>query len=243
MAKNLVFIIPAAGSGTRMHSDIPKILLPIEGRSVISRTLEAVSAYSSVTDLKVSCVIVTTAELNGELTSLVKESFPELSFLVTPGGASRTESVSNGVSLVPSLVSDIAADDIVLIHDGARCLVTEEVIEGVVSGLKTSPVCVAAVPVKDTLKITKTEGDKTSVVSTPDRSSIYAVQTPQGFRYETLVKCYDYAKEMAVNPTDDTALAEMLGIEVAISEGDYSNIKITTPEDIAVAASILGKRL
>ncbi|MCR4688659.1 MAG: 2-C-methyl-D-erythritol 4-phosphate cytidylyltransferase [Saccharofermentans sp.] len=236
MANNLVFIVPAAGAGTRMHSAVPKIMLPVEGKSVIVRTLEAIASFK--TGLKVSVVLVTTPELKDELASVLN-GFSTLNGAVVLGGDTRTVSVSNGVAAIPSIVPEIAPDDLVLIHDGARCLVTSGVIAGVVSGLSSSPVCVASVPVKDTLKITREESGKRIAESTPDRSLIYAVQTPQGFRYDTLVKCYSYALSNGITATDDTALAEMLGIEVAISTGSYSNIKITTPEDIALAKEIL----
>ena len=238
MAGNLVFIVPAAGQGTRMKSDIPKILLPVAGKTVISRTLEAITSYAKITDLKVSLVLVTTAELKEELKSIAARLLPGIKWTVTIGGSTRTESVSNGINAISELLPDIAPDDLVLIHDGARCLVTTDVIDRVVMGLSSCSVCVAAVPVKDTIKIVKSKDSGLFAEVTPDRDKLYAVQTPQGFRYSALKDCYEYARVNNINATDDTALAERLGLEVRISEGDYSNIKITTPEDIAVAAGI-----
>ena len=120
----------------------------------------------------------------------------------------------------------------------------KEEIAAVYEGLETSPVCAVAVPVKDTLKKTSVSKDgKVMVESTPNRGDYYAVRTPQGFRYSELMKCVDYyASEEGTHATDDTLIAERCGLPVTLVEGSYANIKITTPEDVAVAREIVRSR-
>ena len=240
MSKDCFFVIPAAGSGTRMGGDIPKIILPIGGIPVIVRTLTAISSFAERQDgLAVHIVLVTNDDLMPKLKQMCGRSFPDMDITYTLGGASRTESVYNGIKAI----SDADDTDAVLIHDGARCLVTPDDIEAVVEGLKDHAVSCSATPVKDTLKkVNRKDNGNVIVESTPVREDYYAVQTPQGFRYKELVQCYEYAAQNHITATDDTALAEALGIEVFLAKGSYSNIKITTPEDIAVAYEIIRTR-
>ena len=140
-------------------------------------------------------------------------------------------------------IKDAEDTDAVLIHDGARCLVTAAEIDAVVAGLAVHAVSCSATPVKDTLKkVIVSDGGDVIVESTPVREDYYAVQTPQGFRYKELLQCYEHAAAEHITATDDTALAEALGIKVFLAKGSYSNIKITTPEDIAVAYEIIRTR-
>lgn len=239
MSSDCFFVIPAAGSGKRMGGDIPKIILPIGGIPVIVRTLTAISAFADLhAGLNVHCILVTTEELMPKLEQMCKASFPDMDVTYTLGGASRTESVYNGIKAIEG-ASDT---DAVLIHDGARCLVTAADIDAVFEGLKDHAVSCTATPVKDTLKKVNVRDGDVIVESTPVREDFYAVQTPQGFRYKELVQCYEHAAANNITATDDTALAEELGIEVFLAKGSYSNIKITTPEDIAVAYEIIRSR-
>lgn len=239
MGSDCFFVIPAAGSGKRMGGDIPKIILPIGGIPVIVRTLTAISAFADMhAGLNVHCILVTTEELMPKLEQMCKASFPDMDVTYTLGGASRTESVYNGIKAIEG-ASDT---DAVLIHDGARCLVTAADIDAVFEGLKDHAVSCTATPVKDTLKKVSVRDGDVIVESTPVREDFYAVQTPQGFRYKELVQCYEHAAANNITATDDTALAEEIGIEVFLAKGSYSNIKITTPEDIAVAYEIIRSR-
>lgn len=239
MGSDCFFVIPAAGSGKRMGGDIPKIILPIGGIPVIVRTLTAISAFADMhAGLNIHCILVTTEELMPKLEQMCKASFPDMDVTYTLGGASRTESVYNGIKAIEG-ASDT---DAVLIHDGARCLVTAADIDAVFEGLKDHAVSCTATPVKDTLKKVNVRDGDVIVESTPVREDFYAVQTPQGFRYRELVQCYEHAAANNITATDDTALAEELGIEVFLAKGSYSNIKITTPEDIAVAYEIIRSR-
>lgn len=207
--KRISVIIAAAGSGKRFGGSIPKQYLKLNDRSVLRNSADAFSGIAdqliAVTDDIERC----SAELEG------------LDAIVIRGGATRQESVSNGLS---------AADgDIVLIHDGARPFVTAEVIENVIEGALLTGACIPGVTPKDTIR-TKEE--------TLNRSSLYAVQTPQGFDLASLRAAYEKAGQEGFSGTDDASVAERAGMEITIAEGDYRNLKITTGEDMPVKMKI-----
>lgn len=241
MNRKCYFLIPAAGSGKRMGGPIPKLLIDICGHPVIARTLEAISYYTSlVPDTDCRIILITTPDLKPQLEDIVTNYFSYLDVSFAEGGATRSQSVLSGIRTI----DDADPDDLVLIHDGARCMITPDEIASVCKGLEKSPVCAVAVPVKDTLKkVSVSKNGKISVKSTPKRSEFYAVQTPQGFIYSELMKCMEYYdSEEGALATDDTIIAEKCGLKVTLVEGQYSNIKITTPEDVAVAREILRLR-
>ena len=241
MNRKCYFLIPAAGSGKRMGGPVPKLMIDVLGLPVIARTIGAISEYAaSVPEVDCRVILITTDDLKPKLMNIVTDYFPGLDIIYAEGGATRSASVLNGIRAI----EDAAPEDLVLIHDGARCLVTKEEIADVYKGLEDSSVCASAVPVKDTLKKTSLSADgKVIVESTPIRSDYYAVRTPQGFRYSELMKCLDYyASEEGIHATDDTLIAERCGLSVTLVEGSYSNIKITTPEDVAVAREIVRAR-
>ena len=241
MNRKCYFLIPAAGSGKRMGGPVPKLMIDVLGLPVIARTLGAIDDYaSSYPDIDCRIILITTEDLKPKLMSIVTDYFPGLDISYAEGGTTRSASVLNGIRAI----EDADDDDLVLIHDGARCLVTKEEIKAVYEGLETSPVCASAVAVKDTLKKTSVSKDgKVIVESTPNRSDYYAVRTPQGFRFSELMKCVDYyASEEGITATDDTLIAERCGLTVTLVEGSYANIKITTPEDVAVAREIVRAR-
>ena len=240
MNRKCYFLIPAAGSGKRMGGPIPKLMIDVLGFPVIARTIGAFAdyaAYAPETDCRI--VIITTDDLKDKIMKMVTDFYPGLDITYAEGGPTRSRSVLNGIRAI----EDADDDDLVLIHDGARCLVSTEEIKAVVDGLETSPVCASAVPVKDTLKKVKISDGGITVESTPLRSEYYAVHTPQGFRYGELLKCIPYyeSDEGAI-ASDDTMIAEKCGLKVTLVQGDYSNIKITTPEDVAVAREIVRTR-
>lgn len=240
MNRKCYFLIPAAGSGKRMGGPVPKLMIDVLGLPVIARTIGAIDDYaSSYPDVDCRIVLITTDDLKPKLMSIVTDYFPELDITYAEGGVTRSASVLSGIRAI----EEADPEDLVLIHDGARCLITKEEIAAVCAGLEDSPVCASAVAVKDTLKKTSVKDGKVIVESTPNRSDYYAVRTPQGFRYSGLMKCVDYyASEEGVHATDDTLIAERCGLPVTLVEGSYSNIKITTPEDVAVAREIVRSR-
>lgn len=241
MERKCFFLIPAAGSGTRMGAGQPKLMRNVEGSPVILRTLGAIAdvCRSGYAGFDYRIIIVTTGDLIGLLKAMCAEYFSDINITFTLGGNSRTESVSLGLNTI----QDAGDDDLVLIHDGARCLVTTGEITACIDGLKAHPVCASAVPVKNTLKeVEITSSGAVRVTDTPDRSRFYEILTPQGFRYKDVRMCYSRAAEDGITATDDTALATSYGLDVYLTKGLYSNLKITTPEDIAIASEIVRSR-
>lgn len=235
MAKRLYVIIPAAGNSTRMGQN--KLFMRIGGMSgptVIAKTLTAFKELAEQ-DVDISTILVTN-ESNMQLLAdeVASQGFDFVEKIVL-GGSSRTESVYNGVQALKDLEVPPAAEDAVFIHDGARPLVDTEILLDGLNKLKTCDVCVAGVPLKNTVK--EVAGD--IVKGTPDRSALVEVQTPQCFKYNVLRRSYENAVANNIEATDDTALAELLGYKVVISKGSYRNIKITTPEDIKIAEALL----
>jgi len=143
---------------------------------------------------------------------------------VLAGGQERQDSVFNGLS---AMMADHPDTEYILIHDGARPYVTLQVIENTLALAVSTGAAVAAVPVKDTIKLLGEDG-----ISTPDRSKLFAAQTPQGFEAKLIVKAYETAASQNFTGTDDAQLVERLGHKVALAQGSYTNIKITTPEDL-----------
>lgn len=151
-----------------------------------------------------------------------------------PGGTTRQESVYNGLQALPPEAEKV------LIHDGARCLVTTELIDRCAEALTHCPGLVAAIPVKDTIKIANQAG---FVQSTLERSQLWAAQTPQGFEVEKLKQCHETGRDQGLVVTDDAALFETFNLPVEIVPGEETNLKLTTPTDLAIAELILRQRL
>jgi len=241
MNRKCYFLIPAAGSGTRMGEGLPKLMRNVEGSPVILRTLGAIAdvCRCNYADMDYRIILITTNDLTEILRSMCTEYFSDIDISYTLGGDTRTESVFNGIRAI----SDAQDDDMVLVHDGARCLVTSDEIIACIDGLISHTVCASAVPVKNTLKeVEILSSGEIKVTGTPERSRFYEILTPQGFRYKDISMCYKRAKEDGIVATDDTALAEACGLEVFLTKGLYSNLKITTPEDIAIASEIVRSR-
>lgn len=218
--KALPVIIVAAGASTRMNGK-NKQFLEINGIPVIVKTLLAFEKSPYIRNI----ILVTRADDIFKLQLLAeKHNISKLSDIVC-GGSSRQESVLNGLARVSK--NELS----VLIHDGARPLVSDEIIGRVVKGLESFSAVTCAVKVKDTVKQIDADG---KVIKTLDRNSLVAVQTPQGVRLEEYRKATDSIENLA-DFTDDTSIMEAAGYEVLTVDGDYKNIKITTPEDISTA--------
>ena len=158
-------------------------------------------------------------------------NFQKVASLV-PGGATRQDSVFNGLKVLPD------DTDFVVVHDGVRPFVTDEMIFTCLEAAADWGAAVIAVPVKDTIKITDKDG---FVVDTPERSQLWAIQTPQVFRRDLLLEAHRYAQRKQMQLTDDAALVEQLGHKVKCVMGSYRNLKITTPEDLVVAEALIRK--
>ena len=218
-------VIVAAGSASRMGG-IDKILTDLKGKPVIVHTVEAFQTCPAISEI----VVVTASEKLEKVMELCR-GFDKLKAVVA-GGSSRPESVTNGLNALSDKVK-LAA-----IHDGARPLVTWEVIDRTVRAANTYGAAASGVPVKDTIKVV-TGG---MVKSTPDRSTLQAVQTPQVVDIDLLRGALKKAKDDGVNITDDCSAVEYMGRSVKMGQGDERNIKITTPLDLRVAEAILEER-
>ena len=245
--KRLYVIIPAAGSGTRMGTGKNKLLMDVGGMSVIDRTVAVFKEFAFENYIDLYGVLTVPVGALDEWVSYT-EGKEDYSFItsIVEGGSSRTESVSHGIDALAGFEKEEAprADSPVFIHDAARCLIDTKTLYRCYNAICEEDcfVCVAGVKAKNTIKMVydAPAGSDVIVQSTPDRNLLYEVQTPQCFKFGCLYDCYEKAQEERLEATDDTALAEHFGFPVKIIEGAYSNIKITTPEDILVAQALLG---
>ena len=221
-------IIAAAGHSRRMGGG-NKLLMDLAGEPVLLHTLRAVDQATLVDEI----VVATQEESMLEVADLCSRAGIQKSVRVIQGGESRTASV-----LAAAAEADPRAE-LLAVHDGARPLVRpEEIDELIRKGLATYAVA-PAVPVADTVKVAEEDG---KVVSTPDRSTLYGVRTPQVFQADLLRAALQSALDAGVEITDDCSAVERLGKEVYLIPGDPENIKITTPLDLLVAEAILERR-
>lgn len=218
-------IILAAGNGTRMKAEKSKLLLEIMGKTVIERS---VNAFLEVSDIDE--IIVTVREEDIEaFSSLLSDE--RVSFVI--GGATRQQSVKNAFETITD-------SDLIIIHDGARPFISAEDIDNTIRTANDFGAAAVGVPVKDTIKIIDRDN---VVVGTPDRSLLFAVRTPQIFRFDMYKEALQKAEKDGKDFTDDCQLIEYAGGKVKMVEGSYDNIKITTPDDIALAENILLQRI
>jgi len=222
-------LIAAAGSGRRMGAERNKLLLPVAGRAVLAWTLEAALACASIRWIGV----VGQPADQAAVEALIEAADPDRPVRWIVGGASRQESVSRGLAALPG------GAGAVLIHDGARCLVTPELISRCAEAVQRGEAVIAATPVSDTIK--RVDGEA-MIEQTLDRSLLWAAQTPQGFPVEALRQAHGQAIEQGWTVTDDAALFERLGWPVRVIAAPASNIKITTPFDLILAAAFLAGR-
>jgi 2-C-methyl-D-erythritol 4-phosphate cytidylyltransferase len=217
-------VIAAAGRSARMGQGTPKVLLSLHQVPVIVRSILPFHHASVVEDI---VVVATEASIERVRELVAKYGLGKVSAVVA-GGLKRQQSVALGLQA-------LGRCDVVLVHDGARPLVTAEIIERVVEAAVEHGAAVPAVPVRDTIK--RVEGDR--VLETLNRDELRAVQTPQGFRYDLLVQAHERAREEGFYGTDDATLVERLGHPVAVVPGSPENLKITTPEDLLLAEALL----
>lgn len=226
--KSCTAVIVAAGSATRMGG-IDKIMADLCGFPVIVHTLRAFEASGAIDEI----VLVARQERLEELKALVKKyGFTKVTGVV-PGGNTRMESVEAGLRAAGKKSSLVA------IQDGARPMVTGEIIEKTVKAAVNCSAAAPGIPVKDTVKVVGNDG---KVIDTPDRSALRAVQTPQVFDREMLVAAWAAARQQGKEYTDDCGAMEGIGMRVYITEGSEENIKITTPFDLKVAELIMKGR-
>lgn len=228
---NVYVIIPAAGKGARMKSEVKKQFLKLRDKPVIRHTLDVFIENDIVKG-----IVVVSAE---EDIDIYRKIFDDVQhdILIISGGKTRQQSVYNGLLALEQNFS-LEDNDIVTVHDGARPLVTQDVVKRTVNAAVVHGACIAAVNVKDTVKLI----DGRYVADTLPREKLVAVQTPQAFKYEILKKAHENAVLNAFIGTDDASLVERSGYRVYVTEGSYDNIKITTPEDMILADALMRKR-
>lgn len=215
------FIVAAAGIGKRMDLGYPKQFLEWKEKPIFIHTLEKIQKTHIVTDI----IIVTNSEYINQVEKLCKEYSINKLRCVVAGGKERQDSIYNALSIC-------RGSELIAVQDGVRPFIEEEFIEKAHSELRKDPSIdgvVIGVAVKDTIKVVDKEG---LIVSTPIRSTLVAAQTPQVFRGEMLLRAYEKAKKDSYLGTDDSSLVEYIGGRVKVVEGSYSNIKITTQEDL-----------
>ena len=222
-------LIPAAGRGARFNpGGANKVFAPLAGQPLLRHTVVAFSAHAGIDGI----VVVTGA---GDV-ALCRDVLSGLDkvLAIVAGGASRQESVSIGLF---ALGAD--ADDIILVHDGARPLVTAEIIDRCIEGVNVSGSAVAAVPVSDTLK----KADEAIIAQDISRDGLWAVQTPQAFRYQTLLNAHIAARQTGFVGTDEASLVqELADASVHLIMGRTDNIKVTRAGDLVLAEAILAAR-
>lgn len=225
--ERITAIVLAAGSGKRMKSAVHKQYMMLAGKPVLYYALKTFDE-SAVTDI----VLVTGA---GEIRYCEQEIVEKYKIqkvrAIVEGGKERYHSVHEGLKAA-------AGSDYVLIHDGARPLVTKDMIARSIETAKACGACVVGVPVKDTIKVVGTDG---FAKETPERSTLWQIQTPQSFSYSLIADAYEKVVALGDDTvTDDAMVLERIkGIPVCVIEGAYQNIKITTPEDLLVAEAYL----
>jgi 2-C-methyl-D-erythritol 4-phosphate cytidylyltransferase len=216
-------VVVAAGSARRM-AGVDKIMAPIAGQPVIARTLTVFQTCSMVDEV----VVVTRSDLIVPIGNLCKDAGLSKVTKIVAGGADRSHSVLNGLKEISNRAKLIA------IHDGARPFVSQQVLESVIRMAAKTGAAAPAVPVTDTIKI----AENGVVTATPDRETLFAVQTPQVFDADLIRGALHHCLEQELALTDDCSAVEQLGKLVSLTEGDTQNIKITTQFDLLIGEAI-----
>lgn len=218
-------ILLAGGKGTRMNASVNKVLLDLCGKPVIQRSAEA---FSSVAD---NMIVVCRPEDQPVIEKTLSHSVFPFPVRFASGGRTRQESVLNGLRLLSPI-----NDDILLIHDGARCLVSPDLISRVIESARKYGTGIPGIPATSTFKICNEEH---YILQTPDRSNLYEIQTPQGFSAGIFIPAALKAADDGIDCTDDAGILEYYHLPVRVVPGSSQNIKLTEPEDMSRATSIL----
>lgn len=226
MKEEITAIVLAAGQGRRMNSTVQKQFLLLQEKPVLYYSLRCFQ------ESEVDRIILVTGETEIEYcrTEIIEKYKLDKVVEIIAGGRERYDSVEQGLSCV--------RDGIVLIHDGARPFVTVDIVRRSIQTAKEEGACTVGMPVKDTIKIVDAEHFG---IATPDRNTLWQIQTPQAFRVPLIKEAYARMRQSEIgNITDDTMLVEQYcGVKVKMIEGSYQNLKITTPEDMVLAEQIL----
>ena len=220
-------LIAAAGSGRRMGATRNKLLLPLSGQPVLAWTLQA--AFEAET---IDWIGIIGQEIDRAAILALVESAPKPVAWIA-GGDSRQESVERGLAGLPDQAQHV------LIHDGARCLASPDLFNRCSDAVRGGKAVIAATPVTDTIKQVDESG---LITATPNRAELWAAQTPQAFSVDELRQGHREARANGWTVTDDASLYERLGWPVNVLDAGPSNIKVTTPFDLTVAAAVLAER-
>lgn len=225
--RNYHVVIPAAGQGKRMNAGKNKQFLKIDNEPLLIHTLRVFEEDLLCTEI---ILAVNKQEIN-QIQELINEYNITKAVRIVEGGKERQQSVFEGLKV-------IEGNPVVLIHDGARPFIRRAVIHQLVEVAYDKGAAVTGVPVKDTIKLV----EQKQITQTIDRSSLWSVQTPQAFHLEEIRYAHEKAERDGFLGTDDASLMEYLNRPVEIVQGDYENLKITTPEDLLFAEAIIKKR-
>jgi 2-C-methyl-D-erythritol 4-phosphate cytidylyltransferase len=220
-------IIPAAGQGKRMGAGKNKLLLTLNEIPVL---IHSIMVFEN-DELCDGIILAIHPQDEAEFHTLIKKYNISKVRDFVPGGKERQDSIYNALKTVTT-------EGIILVHDGARPFIRKKHIHQLIETAEQTGAAIIGVPAKDTMKTVRNN----LVADTVERSSLWAVQTPQAFRIPILIKAYEQAEKEKFIGTDDSSLVERIGHPVAMVEGDYDNIKLTTPEDLYFAEAILNKR-
>ncbi len=224
-----IAVLAAAGQGRRMGGGSNKAFLPLLSRPMLLRSAQALSASKKIDEM----IIVAAPEEEAEVRRILSQDDRLKPWQIVAGGSERQYSIANALKALPEGTKYVA------VHDAARPLVLSQSVDAVVEAAQHLRAAGLAVPVKDTIK----ESDATGcVVATPPRERLWAIQTPQVFEAALLREAYAQAAAEGFLGTDDASLVERLGVPVHLVRGEYSNLKVTTPEDLVVAEAILQQR-
>ena len=208
------------------HRLTRKPYLQLRGKPILTHTIGVFDQNAFVDSI---FIIVNPSDVElCESIVIAPYDFEKVANLI-PGGATRQESVFNGLQLLP------IDTDFVIVHDGVRPFVTDKLINSCLEAAEQCGAAVAALPVKDTIKVADTDG---FVVDTPIRNRLWAVQTPQSFRKDLLLEAHQQARQTGLDATDDAVLVEQLGFRVRLIAGSHRNLKITTAEDLLIAETL-----
>lgn len=234
MDNELIVILPAAGEGKRLGLGINKAFAKLAGVPAIVYNLKNLSSMAIVSRVIIVMRDHEFEETKSLLTKYQKDWFPDLTWELAPGGKERQNSVANALDKI-----NFTYDGYIAVHDGARILCDESIFKRVFDAAKKSGASVAAVKVKNTIKIVNEDG---VIINTLNRNELRAIQTPQIFKAKTLKRAYLELIASGEIVTDDATAVERIGQNVTVAEGAYYNIKITSPEDLIWAENFLVKQ-
>lgn len=219
-------IIAAAGKGKRMGANINKQFLPLKGKPILYYTLKIFCENKLIDDIIISASSDEIAYINKNI--IEKYNFKKIKTVVE-GGSERQDSIFNALKVAKGY-------DIIVIHDGARPFVSDDIIEKGIYYANIYGAAACGVNPKDTIKL---KDEKGYSKGTLDRDKLFCIQTPQSFKYDLIMDCHKKIKKEGIRVTDDTAVVENYGNKVYLYNGSYNNIKITTPEDMIVAENLI----